>query len=229
LLSIYVPLSYALGTYRDGGTAPSSGGSDEEGCAIVFHGTLGIAIPPAKSAFGGSAGSDDNAVTFIQDEYQQHNVKFNAAEVPTYGDPPDEKRNDFDRMATLASARAEQEKNNHSSQSGSFTIFPGDQSLALGTAANGGSITSIRHDYDPYFKTRFTTDNTWQTRTIEDKLEDETSKVEHLVNLAGARARSAKTVAKKAGSKLSSAVDTAYLRAAPSAFGPDVAEVSSAV
>ena len=228
LFSLFVPIDFAWGTYREGGTAPKGSG-DEAGCVIIFTGVFGVAMPPARVSSGGSVGDANNALTFIQNDYEQHNVIFNAGEVEGYGEPAGEVRNDFDAMQALADARIVEEANNLQSQSGSFTIFPGDSSLVLGQATNGGIITKIRHTYGPFFKTQFTIDNTWQTRTFEEKLEEEASRLEQLVNLGKERTTSALLAAKKAGSTVAGRDTETYLPVTPAAFGSDTDAITSKV
>ena len=232
LFSVFVPLEEAWGTSRDSGFPAIPG--EDFGASIVFNGVLGTTIAPAKkipAQGGGTVGDSANAITFFQDDYQQQNVVFNSAQVKGYGDPKPEVRNDFDLMASTADVKVEAEYADLQSQSGSYTIFPGKQDLELGTLTNGGVVTKIRHDYDPYFKTRFYIDNSWQSTelTAAQKLEDQTSKIEQLVNIGAQRTEQAKRVAKRSAGKIEGPDNATYVTASPSSFGVDAGEITAEI
>lgn len=87
-----------------------------------------------------------------RDDFRITNAPFNVA-----GDDPNAiketaKRNDRPQMDQLAQdLRADHLFS--SGSKGSVVLYPGNNNVVIGEFTNGGIITSVKHDYYPYFKT----------------------------------------------------------------------------
>lgn len=89
-----------------------------------------------------------------EDNYQKHNVIFNAHNVKGFVAPGATIKDDTQLMNDVAQNLFKQISNTGMAK-GSITIFPGDLSLVIGQGANGGVITKIKNSFSPYFKTQF--------------------------------------------------------------------------
>jgi len=87
-------------------------------------------------------------------DFEQHNVIYNIAKVTGFEEPGSEPRDDTDTMQAVAQNLALQNSTSGAAK-GSIRIYPGDESLLPGQAANGGVIVKVKHRYVPYFSTEF--------------------------------------------------------------------------
>ena len=88
-------------------------------------------------------------------DYQRHNVVFNASNNPDYQPPAESPRDDSERMQQLLE-NLKALNSGLAQARGTVTVFPGDETIAIGSFTNGGVVTQIVHEYSPYFRTRFT-------------------------------------------------------------------------
>lgn len=88
-------------------------------------------------------------------DFEKHNVIFNAADEEGFADPGDTEHDDTDRMQQTAQNLAKTNAGLAKAH-GTVTIFPGDRSIHVGQATNGGIVQQVEHTFTPFFETKIT-------------------------------------------------------------------------